>query len=607
MRICILSFFFFFSCTALAQGSVVTGEFKQEYRTINLYGNIRKALFVLEKGNVYLLEDRAYFLKLSPLDAKRLGTSHILLIPLFGDKITYKYDIPISFEILPIPNAPDVYYTKKAFYTDEQGKKITLSYPEELPLSPMEKIKKGIPIYYQEINNRDDFRDIPQWIETLSSTQKVTIINQKNWEGVSKDGKRVGGSKEYKQERLMSELAQEKLSYIRDFLSSIVPLPEKPTQEDWRKWWQRFQNYSFPLVKHLPVHIETFQEFIDSYRLYALDKETQKVYNLAQGTEYYPVPELLVFDVQNDKVERGRIYSEKQPDATAFVTFYAQNDTLYTLNSHFVWAKYVPKRVNDSLFYQQIARAEVAPVANKSYRKASYQDIEYEIVQAYTTAECMYSLVQKIDTKEFQVMTLDTKTGKIEGKIPLNPLLDNPKKLEHHTQDIATGATDNFVFQLKTEKGVYFLKCNATKLLEKTLLGKEFEWGTTYLSWGKKQYYGDMDANDTFDFYSIASPSQKHSVSSPDDIYDTQIMEQDEESVVAFYEYYDGFFSGLKMQRLDKDTHALKGESSLLYQYFPVEELSSVNTPSCLKAFKINGQWHVFFAKEKRYYWVKVK
>jgi len=607
MRICILSFFFFFSCTALAQGRVVTGEFKPEYRTINLYGNIRKALFVLEKGNVYFLENSAYFLKLTPLDAKRLGTSLILLIPLFGDKITYKYDIPISFEILPIPNVPDVYYTKKAFYTDEQGKKITLSYPEELPLSPMEKIKKGIPIYYQEINNRDDFRDIPQWIETLSSTQKVTIINQKNWEGVSKDGKRVGGSKEYKQERLMSELAQEKLSYIRDFLSSIVPLPEKPTQEDWRKWWQRFQNYSFPLVKHLPVHIETFQEFIDSYRLYALDKETQKVYNLAQGTEYYPVPELLVFDVQNDKVERGRIYSEEQPDATAFVTFYAQNDTLYTLNSHFVWAKYIPKRVNDSLFYQQIASADVAPEPNRSYRYVYYQDIEYEIVQCYTTAECMYFLVQKKDTNEFQVMTLDTKTGKIEGKIPLNPLLDNPKKLEHHTQDIATGATDNFVFQLKTEKGVYFLKCNATKLLEKTLLGKEFEWGTTYLSWGKKQYYGDMDANDTFDFYSIASPSQKHSVSSPDDIYDTRIMEQDEESVVAFYEYYDGFFSGLKMQRLDKDTHALKGKSSLLYQYFPVEELSSVNTPSCLKAFKINGQWHVFFAKEKRYYWVKVK
>ncbi len=598
---------FFFSCTALAQGSVVTGEFKPEYRTINLYGNIRKALFVLEKGNVYFLENSAYFLKLTPLDAKRLGTSLILLIPLFGDKITYKYDIPISFEILPITNAPYVYYTKKAFYTDEQGKKITLSYPEELPLSPMEKIKKGIPIYYQEINNRDDFRDIPQWIETLSSTQKVTIINQKNWEGVSKDGKRVGGSKEYKQERLMSELAQEKLSYIRDFLSSIVPLPEKPTQEDWRKWWQRFQNYSFPLVKHLPVHIETFQEFIDSYRLYALDKETQKVYNLAQGTEYYPVPELLVFDVQNDKVERGRIYSEKQPDATAFVTFYAQNDTLYTLNSHFVWAKYVPKRVNDSLFYQQIASADVAPEPNRSYRYVYYQDIEYEIVQCYTTAKCMYFLVQKKDTNEFQVMTLDTKTGKIEGKIPLNPLLDNPKKLEHHTQDIATGATDNFVFQLKTEKGVYFLKCNATKLLEKILLGKEFEWGTTYLSWGKKQYYGDMDANDTFDFYSIASPSQKHSVSSPDDIYDTRIMEQEEDAIVAFYEYYDGFFSGLKMQRLDKDTHALKGKSSLLYQYFPVEELSSVNTPSCLKAFKINGQWHVFFAKEKRYYWVKVK
>ena len=607
MRICILSFFFFFSCTALAQGSVVTGEFKQEYRTIDLYDNIRRALFILEKGNVYLPEDRAYFLKLRPADAKRLGTSLILLIPLFGDKITYKYDIPISFEILPIPNVPDVYYTKKAFYTDRGGKKVEISYPEELPLSPMEKIKKGIPIYYEEIDNNDDFRDIPQWIEALSSKQEVTTIGTIVWHRVDKDGKMVGGSEEYKEQELMSQLAQEKLSSLSYLLKSIVPLPKKPTQEDWRKWWQQFQNYSFPLVKHLPAHIETFQKSIDSYRLYALDKETQKVYSLHERPQYYSGQELLVFDVQNNKVERGHIYSKEQPDATGFETFYVQRDTLYTLNSHFVWAKYVPKRVNNSLFYQQIASADVVPELNKSYRKASYRDIKYHIVQTYTTAECMYSLVQKIDTKEFQVMTLDTKTGKIEEKILLNPLLDNPKQLEHRRQHIATGATDNFAFQLKTEKGVYFLKCNAIKLLEKTLLGKQFEWATTYLSWGSKQYYGDMDANDTFNFYTIATPSKEHRVSSPDDIYDTRIMEQDEESVVAFYEYYDGFFSGLKMQRLDKDTQALKGESILLYQYFPVEEISSENSLSTLKAFKINGQWHVFFTKENEYFWVKVK
>ena len=79
MRTCILSSFFFLSCAALAQGTVVTGEFKQEYRTLHLYNNIQKALFILEKGNVYLPENRAYFLKLSPSDAKRLETSHILL------------------------------------------------------------------------------------------------------------------------------------------------------------------------------------------------------------------------------------------------------------------------------------------------------------------------------------------------------------------------------------------------------------------------------------------------------------------------------------------------------------------------------------------------
>ena len=606
MRTCILSSFFFLSCAALAQGIVVTGEFKQEYRSLHLYNNIRKALFILEKGNVYLPENRAYFLKLSPSDAERMETPYILLLPLMDNKIVYEYDTPISFEILPIPNAPNLYYTKKAFYTDKQGKKITLSYPEELPLSPMEKIKKGKPVYHREIKNSDDFRDIPQWIEALSSTQKVTIIAEMCWDGVDNQGNPTGGIKKFKEQELMSTLAKEKLSSLSYFLEGIIPLPYEPTQEDWRQWWQQFQKLPYPILPASLMSVKTFKKNMDGGRLYALDKETHKVYSIHKNPQYGQEP-LLIFDPQNDKVTDGQIYSKEQPDATDFEAIYAQGDMLYTLNSRFVWAKYAPKKENGSLFYQQMASCDVVPEPNKSYRKASYEEIKYEMVQTYTTPECMYMLIQKRETNEYWVMTLNTQTGKVEGKLALNPLLGNPKQLEYHRGYIATGATDKFVFLMKTEKGVYSLKCNATKLLEKTLLGKDFEWATTYLSWGSKQYYGDMDANDTFDFYSIASPSQKHSVSSPDDIYDTRIMEQDEESVVAFYEYYDGFFSGLKMQRLDKDTHALKGKSSLLYQYFPVEELSSVNTPSCLKAFKINGQWHVFFTKENEYFWVKVK
>ena len=606
MRTCILSSFFFLSCAALAQGTVVTGEFKQEYRSLHLYNNIQKALFILEKGNVYLPENRAYFLKLSPSDAKRLETSHILLLPLFGDEIAYKYDIPISFEILPIPNAPDLYYTKKAFYTDEQGKKIILSYPEGLSLSPMEKIKKGKPIYHREIKNSDDFRDIPQWIEALSSTQKVTIIAEMCWDGVDNQGNPAGGIKKFKEQELMSTLAKEKLSSLSRFLADIIPLPYEPTQEDWRQWWQQFQNLPYPILPSSLMPVKTFRKNMDGDRLYALDKETHKVYSIHKNPRYGQEP-LLIFDPQNDKVTDGQIYSKEQPDATDFEAIYAQGDILYTLNSRFVWAKYAPKKENGSLFYQQMASCDVVPEPNKSYRKVSYEEIKYEMVQTYTTPECMYMLIQKRETNEYWVMTLNTQTGKVEGKLALNPLLGNPKQLEYHRGYIATGATDKFVFLMKTEKGVYSLKCNVTKLLEKTLLGEDFKWATTYLSWGDKQYYGDMDANDTFDFYTIASPSQKHSVSSLDNIYDTRIMEQEEDNFVAFYEYYDGFFSGLKMQRLDKDTHALKGESTLLYQYFPVEDPSGENIPRCLKAFKINGHLHVFFAKEKGYFWVKVK
>ena len=98
----------FFS--VFAQKITVTGTFNKNYRTINLSGNIKKALFVLEKANIYLPE-RGYFLDLSPEDAKKLKTETILLIP-FNQEIGEKYDTPLTFELLPIPNLPEVYYTK---------------------------------------------------------------------------------------------------------------------------------------------------------------------------------------------------------------------------------------------------------------------------------------------------------------------------------------------------------------------------------------------------------------------------------------------------------------------------------------------------------------
>jgi hypothetical protein len=93
-------------------------------------------------------------------------------------------------------------------------------------------------------------------------------------------------------------------------------------------------------------------------------------------------------------------------------------------------------------------------------------------------------------------------------------------------------------------------------------------------------------------------------VSLRDKSYDTKEIAHDKDAIVAFYEYYDGFFSGLKMQYLDKDTQALKGESTLLYQYFPVEEWKHLKS---LKVFKINGQWHAFFVKGNEYFWVKAQ
>ena len=84
------------------QAITVTGEFKESYRWVRLSSNVERVLFVLEKGD-FLLPERGYFLKLSEKDAERLDTSHILVIPLFGDEpIKWVYDTPITFELYPL-------------------------------------------------------------------------------------------------------------------------------------------------------------------------------------------------------------------------------------------------------------------------------------------------------------------------------------------------------------------------------------------------------------------------------------------------------------------------------------------------------------------------
>lgn len=237
MRVIFL--FFLFPMITWGQAITVTGEFKESYRWVRLSSNVERVLFVLEKGD-FLLPERGYFLKLSEKDAQRLDTSHILVIPLFGDEpIKWVYDTPITFELYPLPGTTDDYYCKKASYTDKNGKRVTLS-TTEIPIkSSMQLIQEGKPFLYGNFiseNREGDYRDLAQWIEALDSPKKVKVTDTSFRIEIDEKGRRSCNALNYEEDESLSDLAKIRMESIRKFVQGFLPIAENPTKEDWKAW-----------------------------------------------------------------------------------------------------------------------------------------------------------------------------------------------------------------------------------------------------------------------------------------------------------------------------------------------------------------------------------
>lgn len=559
----------FFS--VFAQKITVTGTFNKNYRTINLSENIKKALFVLEKANIYLPE-RGYFLDLSLEDAKKLKTETILLIP-FNQEIGEKYDTPLTFELLPIPNLPEVYYTK--------------SYWKRSP-SIISQIKRKKPFYYDEFNNRDDFQNTDYWITAINNPQKTKVIY------LSSEDAECGVSEVGFQENIknvpLSTLAKEKLEHLVYLTYDLGTIPKKDTQKDWQRWLQQIYNYKFTPIKNT-AHIEPLSNNIGFEEVYAtLDTVTQHIYLLHE----YDIDALKRFDTTTGLVQRGKIWSESQPNARDFVTVYAESDTLYTLNRHLCWAKYVPTlTANNSLFYREIASLALP------------FDKNYNIQQSYSHSHYTYLLLQQQNTSVFKLLCLQTKTGKLIGETSINTLLNNPKKLEYRLiSDTDMQKGDAFAVLFKTEQGVYHLKFKQTKCTENVYLGNVFRWATNYLQWNNQQYHAGKEEGN-FVLYNIASPSQTIVLSDSDYNTDKCLFTTNNQHIAVFFEFDEGFYQGVKMQLFSKQTLKPIDKPKVLYQYFPEEEVISANNIRNFKAFWSAGKWNVLFMKEKELFFCR--
>jgi len=208
-------FSFCFSQSKTTETISVTGQFRKNYRTIPLNETIKNLLFVLEKGNL-VMPERGRFLHLSEEDAKKLGASDVLIIPIVsnGSGIYHQYNKDFKFELIPIPETENTYYSKKYEYVMENGIKVIVdatsdskAYKESIFESPS---LKDI-VDWSEFMNHDDFRDIQKWISKINSQQEVTVRSQIIYE---RSG--AGNSNEDFEKMTLSELAKHKLQYVEN-------------------------------------------------------------------------------------------------------------------------------------------------------------------------------------------------------------------------------------------------------------------------------------------------------------------------------------------------------------------------------------------------------
>lgn len=602
--------FFLFPMVIWGQAITVTGEFKESYRWVRLSSHVERVLFVLEKGD-FLLPERGYFLKLSEKDAQRLDTSHILVIPLFGDEpIKWVYDTPITFELYPLPGTTDDYYCKKASYMDKNGKRVTLSTTEISIKSSMQLIQEGKPFLYGNFiseNREGDYRDLAQWIDALDSPKKVKVTNTSFRTEIDEKGRSSCNALDYVEYESLSDLAKIRMESIREFVQGFLPIAENPTKEDWKAWLKRLYAFKLPII-NTPSHITYLKEarhYEPSF--YTLDAKTKQIHVLHSRPNMADTQDkqVFLFDTQNNKVTRGVIFTKEQYNARYFNTAYAQGGNVYTFSDLFMWGKYTPIATDSLLLYKQIDLKHITPDPKEpSYEQYYYvSDVPYKIEQTHSSKRYMYALYHKKDSREYEVMCIETLTGKLVGRVSVNELLGDANSLKYHMisgtdrQDI-----DSFAVLMETNKGIYHLLFEGIKLKEKVLLGERFMWACEYLHWDDQSLYGDINADEAFKFSTIASPSEKLKI--PSGHYmGNGFLVADGDRIVAFYTTREGFFYKLRQQFIDRKSLSPIGSAKIIYQYLPVEQIDSDNSMREIEALKLGNTWHVFFTIKKKFHW----
>lgn len=573
----------------------VSGQFREDYRVVQLSEAVQRLLFVINKADSYLPEN-GFYLHLTTADAKRLGASDILIIPLFPEmeNIFYDYNKNFSFEIIAVPGLKDCYYTKNIDFFNAHNTDKILQPPPRYPASIFDRPTLKDTIEWSAFNDYRDLREVPLWIDNLDNQKQVTV----HYIGCAETTNGGHAIHDYRP-LAIAELAKARLNYLRNTMQTLGAPQGDATKQQWQAWLDKILN-SHPenqLTKaenRLWTH--TLTENSDA--MYALDQAKNEMIRLHPQPEYtnFKDQQVIAIHPTDSLFRTATIASSAQPNARAFIDFIAIDGSLYTINKQFQWGHYSaePTKNKKTLFYQERSSKKLlSTAANDFIMDCSYMTDTYS-----------YILYHQDKTTDYQVLCLHSKTGEIIAQKKLERILTAAGIPNGKVAYLPLGqkeqASSDFAMLLQSGGKTYHIRVDQQLVAAETVLMQDaMPSYPHYLQIGKRSFYIDKADNELL-FYPVHSMGEIPPLKLEQQVYDRYLLIADDDNFRLFYEYADEYTHGIKTILINSSTFKPIGKAETVYSYVQLESESSENTPTNLNAFKIGKKWMVSFMLEQQ-------
>lgn len=592
----------FQSCLFAQETLKVSGHFEDNNRVFTPSQELKRALFIKTKGNLYL-PDHGFFFVLSPESAKVLKRPYIILLSLQGgnqDEFYDNYGKQLSFNVqsLDADNTTVFYipYKQKTLIND------FFTNPKKTDI-----------LQWADVINYENISYVQEWINALDSNASILVESQIHYEKVAPEIAQNTQPHTLKSTTSIKTEPLKEIAKIR--LHALEQLFPQTTPKTWeKKEWQEWHNQTMALdpTTATQCNSQTWNLNIkhsfanQNSAIYATDEATHRVFRLERTPHdaTYANQQLLIFDMQTGKYYNYDLYSSKYPNATHFALLHVENNTLYALTQTMIWYRYEYDKASD----KYIITKEVKLLPQKAYtQKHQWKTI----VQSYQNGKTMYLLFKEEAQNEHYVLSLDALSGENIHLKPIKSLLGDSilkskKPLSFCSFNYVNQTQSDFYFcvaqeQTNTSKDAFYLFKTSPSLehVQSLPISRDETYGWLMADATTLYTISDLEESVLVQKYDINLTKRLSQTTIPTPKGYDQIRVSSSNEQVALYRYEKGLLNeAIVKYELDRQLTKTLGKKCA-YSYLPIEEITSENQPIFSYASPIaDNNWLIFLQNQ---------